>query len=432
MLLADADCGDNVFELDVLRELSHARTNPKAVAESLRKRLPHFKGNDYFPPDREGKGNVVTKEGQAAVRDAINYLEQSNKLPQLADACAQGLRLAAEDHLLDLGSHGTTGHQGADNSSSSERMKRYGAWSGKCGECMWFGRMGTSAKQLVEDLIVDDGVPSRGHRLGIYDPKFHVAGIRMGSHKTFGACCVIDLATAYVDNEENLIRRVTAGPPVVAAGKQPVKTQWQNLGRCPGCKELIHGGAVIEAMGHKWHRDCFTCQADGCGQSLRGVPYQEHGGMPFCKNCYYSQFGCTCHGCGEKIHGGVLKAAGHTWHKECYECKAATDDGYRHAPATRKAAPASRATSGARPKTPPHGGTRATPPPKAGTRAMPPKAGGRARTPPPEAKGGALPKIPAGRGAVMKASPKTMPKTMPMGSAKRTVDYLAMSYADLE
>jgi len=430
MLQSDDQFGDSSFELEVLHELSHARTKPREVADAIRSRLPHFKGNDYYPPDRGGKTAVVSKEGQVAVRDAISYLERSPQLPQLAEACTQGLRLAAEDHLLDLGTRGAVGHQGADSSASSDRMNRYGTWSGKCGECLWFGRMGTSAKQIVEDLIIDDGVASRGHRLGIYDPAFCVAGVRMGTHKTFGACCVIEFANEYADDEDCLIRRVTAGPPVVAAGRDPVKTQW-NLGQCPGCKETIHGGAVMEALGHKWHRDCFACQAEGCGQSLRGVPYQEHGGIPFCKACYYTQFGSTCNGCGEKIHGGVLKAMGQSWHKECFTCgscrgpleaKYETRDDKplcnaccavpgRAAPspaATRKTVPSSRSAGGVAPKAPMA------------------RAGAGARSSP-AAKSSALPKIGAGRATVMKAAP---PKVS-MGSAKRAVESLSMNYSDL-
>jgi hypothetical protein len=434
---------DSQFELEVLHELSRARSNPTAVAESIRGRLPHFKGKDYFPSDRGGKTAVVTKEGQAAVHDAIRYLEDSAGCAPLGDACVQGLRLAAEDHLLDLGKRGAVGHQGSDGSSSSERMSQYGSWSGKCGECLWFGRMGTSAKQIVEDLIIDDGVPSRGHRLGIYDQAFRVAGVRMGAHKTFGACCVIDFAAGYKDDEESLIKRVTAGPRTVISGKEPVKTQWRDLGLCPGCKETIHGGAVIEALGHKWHRDCFACQAEGCGKSLRGVPYQEHGGMPYCKDCYYSRFGSICHGCGEKIHGGVLKASGHTWHKECFVCsnchgplesRYATHDGKPvcagcnmapgrtspplardglrppgvKSPPPGKAAPATRVGVGAKPRTPP------------------PKAGARGKTPPPQGKAVSLPKIGAGRGGITKAVPKTT-----MAAAKRTMESMTMNYSDL-
>jgi len=110
----------------------------------------------------------------------------------------------------------------------------------------------------------------------------------------------IEFASLYEDDETRLIARVTSGPPAVVADKEPVKTQWKDLGQCPGCKETIRGGSVMEALGHKWHKDCFACQAEDCKKSLCGVPFQSHDGMPFCNDCYYSRFGSTCAGCGER------------------------------------------------------------------------------------------------------------------------------------
>lgn len=459
MLRADDACGDGDFELEVLRELSRARSDPGAVAESIRNRLSHFKGRDYFPPDRGGRTAVVTKEGQAAVRDAIRYLEGSPRLPPLAEECVQGLRLAAEDHLLDLGTRGAVGHEGADGTSSSERIARYGSWSGKCGECLWFGREGASARQIVEDLIVDDGVPSRGHRLGIYDPAFRVAGVRLGNHKTFGSCCVIEFASEYMDDDERQVERVVQGPRRVAAGA-PVKTQWQNLGQCPGCGETIHGGSVIEALGRKWHKDCFACQGEGCGKPLRGVPYQEHDGMPFCKDCYYNRFGEVCAGCGERIHGGTLNAMGKKWHRECFVCSACSGP-LESRYATRDGRPLCGSCcqvptgpekglalspgdlrgvgAGRRQRTPPPIGSKAPPPvgrtppgrPPPSGRNTPPPIGH--STPPPSGRGGApkakatLPKIGAGRGvAKSRAAPKVA-----IGTAKKTTESLIMNYSDL-
>merc|ERR1712048_472808 len=89
----------------------------------------------------------------------------------------------------------------------------------------------------------------------------------------------MDFATQFTDNEDKIIKRVTEGPPTARAGAA-VKTQWRNLGTCPGCKEMIHGGAVMEALGHKWHKDCFACQAEGCGKNALCVVNAVGSWMP--------------------------------------------------------------------------------------------------------------------------------------------------------
>eukprot|EP00746_Dinoflagellata_sp_MGD_P082059 gnl/MRDRNA2_/MRDRNA2_32590_c0_seq1.p1 gnl/MRDRNA2_/MRDRNA2_32590_c0~~gnl/MRDRNA2_/MRDRNA2_32590_c0_seq1.p1 ORF type:complete len:411 (-),score=71.56 gnl/MRDRNA2_/MRDRNA2_32590_c0_seq1:22-1254(-) len=304
------------LELEILQELNRARTDPKTCSEEIRTRLQHFNGNKYFPPDRGGKTEVATKEGTAAVQDAITFLERCRPLEALDEVNVPMLRLAAEDHLVDLGSSGAIGHKGWDGTDAADRQIRYGQWTGTSGENLWFGRMGSPARQIIQDLIVDDGVPSRGHRLACFNDRYRVAGIRFGPHLTFGACCVMELATGSSDDPERVSQRIQNGPPTPGARKE-IRTQWK-LGNCPGCNQPIQGGSVLEALGNKWHKDCFRCQE--CSTPLVGVPYQEQNKLPFCKPCWLEKYGETCAGCGKKIEGPVAKVCGKTWHKDCLAC----------------------------------------------------------------------------------------------------------------
>jgi uncharacterized protein YkwD len=56
----------------------------------------------------------------------------------------------------------------------------------------------TSGRDVVVDLIVDDGVPDRGHRRNIFDPSARVAGVACGRHPRYGSMCVIDQVGSYV------------------------------------------------------------------------------------------------------------------------------------------------------------------------------------------------------------------------------------------
>jgi len=78
------------------------------------------------------------------------------------------LEKAALDHTADLSKNNLTGHDGSDGSTTRDRIERY---------CQWFGRMGENiclgasmARDIVIQLVVDDGVPDRGHRKNICNP----------------------------------------------------------------------------------------------------------------------------------------------------------------------------------------------------------------------------------------------------------------------
>ena len=85
-----------------------------------------------------------------------------------------------------------------NDSSHRERVERYGtARGGKTGECLWFGRAGASAAQIVQELVIDDGVADRGHALCIFYPGFKVASAKVGPHKTFGTSALLPAALAH-------------------------------------------------------------------------------------------------------------------------------------------------------------------------------------------------------------------------------------------
>lgn len=308
---------------EILRSVAAARANPRAVASRIRQRLAYYDGKQFSPPAVDGSSpsKKVTKEGTAAVLDAVNFLEQQAALPGFSVENIVGLALCGDDHVEDVGAEGVASHVGSDGCGCWDRMARYGRWDGACGECLWYGRVGPhlNGETIVDDLIVDDGVPSRGHRLAIFDERYNVAGVALGLHKTYGNMVAIELAGTYCNDDEAIKARVKAGAPQlnkvkgVRAGEQ--RTQWK-LGKCKGCSLDIEGGRVVEAAGGKWHSECFCCTQ--CQESLLGVKQKkEENGRIFCQACWVELYAPTCCVCTQKISGERVKKGDTYRHPTC-------------------------------------------------------------------------------------------------------------------
>jgi len=177
-------------EKSVVREINIARTAPKRYASSLEKWRAHYDAKLLKLP---GEVPIQTKEGVGAVVEAIRYLRSQNPVPLLSPS--KGMSLGARDHVKDQGSSGSSEHKGRDGSQPWDRVNRYGTWQKTIGENISLGH--DKSEPIVMSFIVDDGVPSRGHRKNIFNPDFRVIGVACGPHATDGTICVITFAGGY-------------------------------------------------------------------------------------------------------------------------------------------------------------------------------------------------------------------------------------------
>ncbi len=173
------------LERAVLQEMNAARTDPKAFALHLQRHRELFEGMRYQPPG--ANSFIVTQEGTAAVDEAIAFLKRQRPLPPLA--LEEGLARSAAELARAQAKSGETGH-GRGKLAMKARIDRHVPWTGSIAENIAYGP--DDGRDVVLQLIVDDGVPGRGHRANIFSPDFRLAGVACGPHPTYDTVCVID------------------------------------------------------------------------------------------------------------------------------------------------------------------------------------------------------------------------------------------------
>ncbi len=179
------------FERAVVQEMSELRVRPKAYARHLREMRTWFEGTLWKRPDRVP---LRTEEGVAALDEAIAFLETVTPVGPLR--FNEGLAQAARLHAQDIGPRGSLEHVGADGSRLSARLNRLGTWQGTVAENI--GTLEVDPRQVVIQLLVDDGVPDRGHRHNLFNPELHVAGAGCAPHRDYRVVTVIDYADGFV------------------------------------------------------------------------------------------------------------------------------------------------------------------------------------------------------------------------------------------
>jgi uncharacterized protein YkwD len=162
----------------VLDEINYARGHPAEYAQNLM--------------DGRGDDSRYARANSGATEEAIDFLERQRPLPPLAPN--QALAQTAAKLAAAQGPRGLTGHAGADGSSPGERIRRHGVSRAVAAEAISYCY--GSAAGVVRQLIIDDGVSNRGHRMTIFDPDLRIAGAGCGPHAVYRYMCVIDFAGA--------------------------------------------------------------------------------------------------------------------------------------------------------------------------------------------------------------------------------------------
>ncbi len=191
VLAAPAAALDQGLAGQVLTELNLARSAPRSYAGFLRSFRRQYHGSYYLLPGSDVR--ILTNEGTKAVDEAIRFL--SRQRPRLPLRWSGRLAAAADELAQEQGRSGDTGHTGRQSHGMQERIERHGRWERQIAEDIGYGP--SDARNMVMQLIIDDGVPNRGHRTNIFSAAFDTAGVACGPHPRFGSMCVIDFAGGF-------------------------------------------------------------------------------------------------------------------------------------------------------------------------------------------------------------------------------------------
>jgi uncharacterized protein YkwD len=163
-------------ETDVIKEMNYARTKPKEYVEQ---RLQPLVGKAK---------NSASYE--AALEEVIDRMNRMNALPAFTEV--PELHRCAKEWVEVSGPSGYLGH----DEKLGARFNKYCRWT-TIGENCSYGL--SDAKEIVIQLLVDDGVSTRGHRDKILSAAFTHAGAAIGSHKQYRTMCCIDFASGYYE-----------------------------------------------------------------------------------------------------------------------------------------------------------------------------------------------------------------------------------------
>jgi len=175
------------IETEAMKAFNFARMNPTGYVDLLRAYRGYFHANVVSVPG--SSTDFETEEGIVPVDEAIGFLGKTPPMAALENDDI--LRQAAQDHVKEQGATGRTGHFSADGSGPAERTMKHGGGR-QVAEVIAYGA--ADAEDVIRQLIVDDGVRDRGHRVLMFMDHLKYAGIACGPHPEFGTMCVIDMA----------------------------------------------------------------------------------------------------------------------------------------------------------------------------------------------------------------------------------------------
>ena len=183
---------------EVIIETNRIRRNPKWYIPLLEKYLENFDGNVLTIPDKEEC--IETQEGPSAYKEAIEFLKNQKPVAELEyDEEISNISL---DYAKTINNNGEL----ESDNAIENRLAKYLDWEYAVSESIDYG--GTTGKEIIVNLLVDDGVKLRTHRENIFNKNFLYFGVAVVPNDEYDYCTVIDYfgdIVSFKDEKKNKI-----------------------------------------------------------------------------------------------------------------------------------------------------------------------------------------------------------------------------------
>lgn len=169
-------------EKQVIFFLNLARLDPVGFAKDIEKIWKASSKNEFGQTNNLGKN----KWFQSLLKDL-----RSTK-PMMALQPNEALSAVAKKHAADMGKIGQIGHKSPDGTPFDKRVRKALPQSGYISENCDYGN--SNPLDIVMSLLVDQDVPSLGHRKNILNPVYKRIGVGIQPHKKYQINTVMDFA----------------------------------------------------------------------------------------------------------------------------------------------------------------------------------------------------------------------------------------------
>ena len=122
-------------------------------------------------------------------------LDKAKNLPMLLPD--EGLYKAAKYHAKDAGKNGLFGHTSSNGTTMGKRLPKYVKGWNRIAENCSYGY--DKAQNIVGQLLLDNDVPSLGHRKTILHTQLEYIGVAIAPHTKYKFNCVMDFCAKFKD-----------------------------------------------------------------------------------------------------------------------------------------------------------------------------------------------------------------------------------------